>query len=271
MHAPPDRGRTRFQPSHRLLLANEDAVFSISDLWVAAATQNDDQYSVADYAESVFENDDEGESRAGDADQGFDQFGYEDREAGGSTDDLLRPHEYLRDPRTNLGLDPDLNRGRRESRYSVAPSVDRHSRLLSPRPPNATGTSPNRGPSGAFSASGRPGMGQRRASATSSVRVPAIFENTGLSRTPPILSPNIGTAERTGFLNEPSASTQTPLTAIPERGAAPDVRSPAARPAAMDAPVAEKKSSGLSQLPISLIAQYALLALHGTTCDQVFM
>jgi hypothetical protein len=33
----------------------------------------------------------------------------------------------------------------------------------------------------------------------------------------------------------------------------------------------EKPTGLFKQLPLAIIAQYAILALHGTTCDQIFM
>ena len=43
----------------RLLLANEPAVFSLSELWVSQELRADEQFSQAGYTESVFEDDDE--------------------------------------------------------------------------------------------------------------------------------------------------------------------------------------------------------------------
>jgi hypothetical protein len=40
---------------------------------------------------------------------------------------------------------------------------------------------------------------------------------------------------------------------------------------AVDLEESEKPTGLFKQLPLAIIAQYAILALHGTTCDQIFM
>lgn len=223
----------------RLLLANDQAIFGISDLWVAQATQADDQFSQVDYDESVFEDD---ESRLDiDADESEhepDFFGFgtappslEDLRGQAAQQDELRG-QYGDAPRGS----PSLNVPRNRSESKRSPSRDR-----------------------VTSYGGR----HRRDSVVSS-RGPALFANTGLNpqslgSAAALLSPPIKDA--------PEESAFNPMTAIPEM-----------RPASIiehdvhaDVENLEQKVPVplLRQLPLAMIGQYALLALHGTVCDQV--
>lgn len=232
----------------RLLLAHEGAVFSLSDLWVAAATQNEqeqdadaEQDEQARQDESVFEDD---ESRlefgdgGGEGEPDFFGFGT----APPSLDDL-RATAALQ---TSTGL-----RG-----YGPPPGAAFDS------------TSSNR----LYlrnASSGRPGP-LRRPSLALSSRGPGIFSNTGLN--PSSLA--------SAALLSPSRQVDSPLfsalDAIPERAASSN--SEATILGAEPGVVVEEEPqqldnvvSLLRQLPLALIAQYALLALHNTANDQVFM
>ncbi|KAJ6595888.1 hypothetical protein DFH09DRAFT_1135898 [Mycena vulgaris] len=190
--------------AQRLLMANENAVTNIADLWVAAAMNVDGD---ADN-EDPFESDSEGEE--------------------GGEDDLLTP-----------------TAGRRVSRSSGGAPL-RSARLGSPRRPST--------------ATHRPSFSQTLDSPRRfSVGVPSIFAHPGV-RTPPAVL-DAQQLLRTESENEPGlepilesrrASLHDGVDL--EAGGAPEVT-----------------PSMASQLPVLIIVQYGLLALHTTTHDQVFL
>lgn len=91
----------------------------------------------------------------------------------------------------------------------------------------------------------------RRPSAASSIRPISIFSNSGLD--PDTLASAVA--------RQPDESGFSPMAAIPETRAASIIE--------YGQEEAEKVSP-ISQLPKFLILQYSLLALHGTTNDQIF-
>jgi hypothetical protein len=238
------------------LLANEDAVFSISDVWVAAATRDDDAYSAADWDnDSVIEHDIDSDIEAR-SDVDNDPFGYD-------MPDSAQPS--IEDLRGRAAL--TANRSRHGSRASEAFSPFRDPRPLS----------------------GFTHMA-RRGSAYSSAhggRVPAIYNNTGLAsptRSPAPVSVTGPHAQSnyveqsaapiptaTGSGTTPAVTPAPPgeafLPAIPENKPA---AVPASGASAVD-PSERPPPSTWSQLPTALIVQHAVLAFHGTTMDQVFM
>lgn len=221
------------QPYNRLLLANEGAVFSLSDLWVAEATRTDDPY---DDLESVFEDgDDDQASRA--EDEGEPEFfGYgtappsmENLRGQAAQQDAARSEEPRRSPslaipRTNT-MDSTMSDRERAVSY---------------------GTRYHRGVS------------------ISSPRTPAIYSNTGLD--PQSLA-------STAMISPPSQndSAFNPMAGIPETRPSSIIEIEA--PLSPGAMVLDEKKevSLIRQLPLVIIGQYALLALHGTVCDAVFM
>ena len=235
------------------MLANENHVFSVSDLWVQAATrEDDDSYSAADFDpdNSVF---DEDESRAqSDDEDDRDMFGYEGSEfsaVSGVPGRQLRSQTSM----ASLGVPPSSRRG----------------------PTGRIGAPPQPSFSTSMRAAGGP-MASRRESVVSQ-RLPAVYSNLGLRDEPAVLP--------LAMLPEPhtplEASTPAPgampdvstplggLAPIPEGRAATVVASPAEPFPPVVAPVPVE--SPFKQLPLGLIALYATLALHGTCCDQVFM
>ena len=250
MEPPPDLSNLNF--AQRLLLANEQTVFNISDLWVAAATaqRDDDQYSQMEWeGGSVFEEeeDDEGEDEEGDA------FGFGSEapsmsdlsEAGRLGDDLL-------------------------SAGDATPT--RHQRDGSPLPKRRL--SPRLGVSMANSQGQRRIVSGDRRMSTASAARPAIFANTGL----PSQAGNTYPYMEASAIASPApisaaAPISTNLAPIPE-GRAPPL-SPAVTATPINDPfqtaVSEKPRSPFEGLPMGLILQYFCLALHGTWCDQVFM
>lgn len=223
----------------RLLLANDQAIFGISDLWVAQATQADDQVSQVDYEESVFEDD---ESRMDiDGEHSEDEpdfFGF--GTAPPSLEDL-RGH----------AAQQDELRGRYGDAPRASPSLN------VPRSRPESKRSPSRERVASYG-------GRHRRDSMASSRGPAIFANTGLN------PQSLGSAAvllSPGIKDAPEESAFNPMTAIPEM-----------RPASIiehdlnaDVENLEEKVPVplLRQLPLAMIAQYALLALHGTVCDQV--
>lgn len=213
--------------AQRLLMANENAVTNIADLWVAAAMNVEN--------EDPFETDEE--------EMGSD----------GSTESL-----DLGEPL--LGMDNDTTtptgRGRRFSRSRMTQNVSPTGRSQRPSfagaPPSHVAsnlTSPQRrSTSRAFttSISGLPSS--RRLSSG----VPSIFSHPGVKSPPAFLE-----AQRL------VSGIDEPLT-VEGEGAFPSAQADAEA-------LAEKQPSLTSLLPLAVIIQYGMLALHSTTHDQIFM
>ncbi|KAH9462374.1 hypothetical protein Pst134EB_006270 [Puccinia striiformis f. sp. tritici] len=264
--------------AQRLLLANEDAVFGLHDVWLAAATTQDreDEYSQMEDEQdgwdgSIFEDDDSRLTESG-------MTGYEDSAS------ISGPSSFDDRGRSNLLQHPSSQRLPSSRRPSA--SVARASRPdmgLSPRHSFAAdGTS--QAPASALP----PWLEQkmRTTSMASSIR-PAIFGNTGLA-TPRSMSQNLFVPPHskvsTSGIDANTTSAQTDnnnnnnLSVIPEGRS---LLNPAALSSDQNTIVdldnqlsdmEDEKPTGLfNQLPLAIIAQYAILALHGTTCDQIFM
>ena len=111
----------------------------------------------------------------------------------------------------------------------------------------------------------------RRASiASSAPRGVSIFANTGLDDETLAASQAQGQASAQAYRTA-DESAFNPMAAIPETERAPSV-------VEHDTTTPDNRSfdekppqSLLRQLPLAMIAQHSLLALHGCTCDQVFM
>lgn len=239
------------------MLANDEAgVFNITDLWVAAATREDGlPYTSANLEEDVFA-DEEDESMA---------IGNETRD----TED----RDPFSDEASVLGITP-VGRKRHDTMASGSIAAGRQG-------------SPMR-PSGRVA-----GMRNRANSTVSTVSRPAIYQNTGLAASP-VTSP-APRRESLGlpYLQQPpTPATENPfssLSAIPEGkaasssdqltvpGAASSDSDGTARgvPQTIEPEMAEKDPlqdfSIMRDLPIKLIGQYSVLALHGTIMDQIFM
>lgn len=211
--------------AQRLLMANENAVTNIADLWVAAAMNVDNE----DPFESDTEAGSDGEPESGDQEQVI-----EEEDAG-----TLR------------------TRGRRSTPHALptprhlVPS--RSSTSGMPRPSTRQASHPRRSSLRSPSTSIlRPPYGSptvRRFSVT-----PSIFAHSGVKIPLAVLDaqqqlegPSIEPLQR--------ISESRPLSVEPE-----DVES-----------LLEKQPSLASQIPVLIIIQYGMLALHTTTHDQVFM
>lgn len=204
--------------AQRLLMANENAVTNIADLWVAAAMNVDN--------EDPFESDTEIES---------------DVEPESDTGEL---NEITSSP----------TRGRRFSRnvphrLSLRPSTQQ---LGSPRPPSSSRPIPIRQTSFNQPLEGTPTSLRRF-----STREPSIFSHPGVKTPTAVLD-----AQMLISRNEPESAGADPLAPIAE--SRPDLHTDVEA-------LVEKPPSLSSQIPILVIVQYGLLALHTTTHDQVFM
>lgn len=252
------RRKLEADENRRLLLANEAAVFSLSDLWVARATQDDDRMTYREEeeeqdenVESVFE-DDESRVDYGEGDDNEpDFFGF------GTAPPSLEDLRGTASRQANLG-EP----------YSMQDQLATVTSPMSLQIPDSSRRY-RRSPSRVVS-----GSSARRS--TSIVRSPAIFANSGLNPasaaplpSPALCSPSSNKAPLFSpavKLTNYEDSSFNPMEPIPERSPAQGLT------VGEESMVEEEKAVSLmSQLPLALISQYALLALHCTTCDQVFM
>ncbi|CAK5261830.1 unnamed protein product [Mycena citricolor] len=202
--------------AQRLLIANENAVTNIADLWVAAAMNVDNEDVFEDSDTELGENDEEEEA--------------EDRP---SRSVLVSP----------IGGRPSTSRrlsaGRRPSAGPVG-------RFESPRRPSTVR---------------RPSFSQTLEGARRLSAVPSIFAHPGVKTPPAVLD------------------AQMLLSRDPEPpSAGPDLLEPiieSRRVSLHDAEgqieVIEPQPSMMSQLPVLVIIQYGMLALHTTTHDQIFL
>ncbi|KAG6861319.1 hypothetical protein C0995_001638 [Termitomyces sp. Mi166 len=210
--------------AQRLLMANENAVTNIADLWVAAAMNVDN--------EDPFMSDSEGEE---DSEQVLEEDNEADDTAGGElgarsttpTPNATSPHRGSHRPSNATSVRPrdSFSAPRRVSRPSISFS------------PYGTLTS------------------RRFSTAT-----PSIFAHPGVKTPSAVL-------EAQQLLARSDAE-------VPAPGDLLDSISESRRTAAEDGDVeslVEKQPSLTSQLPIMIIIQYGMLALHTTTHDQVFM
>lgn len=234
--------------AQRLLMANENVVTNIADLWVAAAinADNDDVF----LSESELEEDE-------------DPFHDDEEDDGGGFLDVESPSRPGRSstsalsPRS-LGVSPPARQGRLSSVTHRPSTGGPRTQLGSPRRPSHR----------ASIAQVAGDTLERRVSST----VPAIFSHTGL-RSP-------GALERPDPLGHFTAGPDSEeahgegLRPIYE-GRSQSTPEPQQDRREVQAghieEVAQPQPSLFSQLPIAVIIQYGLLALHSTTHDQVFL
>ncbi|KAJ7108561.1 hypothetical protein C8R44DRAFT_884628 [Mycena epipterygia] len=222
--------------AQRLLMANENAVTNIADLWVAAAmnVDNEDPFE----SDTEMDSDEERES--------IDDFGdVEDH----SETDPLTPTPDRRTSRAPSMAGSANFRGP-STRRSSAGGALRPSRLGSPRRPSGPQAIAIRQPSFSQPLDGTP------ASRRFSISVPTIFSHSGVRTPPAVLD-----AQQLLMRPETDGDVLEPI--LESRRASlhdPQVDLEAAVPPSM-----------ASQLPVLVIIQYGLLALHTTTHDQVFL
>jgi hypothetical protein len=218
--------------AQRLLMANENAVTNIADLWVAAAmnVDNEDPFQ-SDEEELVSEPD----SVEGDLNEHGGEEG-----AVPSTPTHRARLPSIADSSSTAGRKPSTNR--RPSRTILSP------------------TTGSRRPSGPLQDPSTPVRHMSASQAQDSPRrfsstVPAIFSHAGV-RTPSAVID----AQQLLARSEESPRGEA-LSPILESH-------PTSAEHVLDS---EKAPSLTSQLPIMIIAQYGFLALHSTTHDQIFM
>lgn len=227
--------------AQRLLMANENAVTNIADLWVAAAmnVDNEDPFE----SDTEMGSDEDSGEEALDAEENAEHVLVDDDAISASV--ISTPTRHSR--RASSNAIPTARRSS-NARGSIRPL-----RLGSPRLPSSPWPIPERQAS--FSQPLEGTHISRRFS-----NAPSIFSHPGVKTPAAVLD------------------AQQLLAADVETAAA-DSLAPIAesrRVSQIDGQVdveslAEKPASLSSQLPIMIIVQYGLLALHSTTHDQVFM
>ncbi|KAF8155795.1 hypothetical protein B0H34DRAFT_509817 [Crassisporium funariophilum] len=219
--------------AQRLLLANENAVTNIADLWVAAAmnADNEDPFE----ADSDIEEEDTEPIDLGEPLTRTDSTRDDDSSASPATghrngaDAVASPMARLTRPNTTGS--------------TLAPSPLRHSSSATHRP--SVSFSPMAPPS------------PRRPSAS----VPSIFAHPGVKTPPAVLD-----AQQLLLSSDIDAPASDPLGTISESRPTSQIHSQGDVES-----LAEKPPSITSQLPMLIIIQYGVMALHTTTHDQIFM
>jgi hypothetical protein len=215
--------------AQRLLLANENAVTNIADLWVAAAmnVDNEDPFETdSDTERDVDENE-----ALDDADM-LEPMIAEDEDGVSPADTAVPPSPVMR-----------------PHRPSIAASAASHQ------------TSPHR-PSVSFSPAIRPIITRDRRPSTN---VPGIFAHSGVKTPAAVLD-----AQQLLLSPVDSAPLERPLAALGEP-LAPIVETSRTGSVDLESLVMEKPPSLMSQLPLVVIVQYGVMALHTTTHDQIFL
>ncbi|KIY47375.1 hypothetical protein FISHEDRAFT_45431 [Fistulina hepatica ATCC 64428] len=250
--APDATENTDLNFTQRLLMANENAVTNIADLWVAAAmnADNDDVFASDEDIESDDEDMDFGDPSAGTADE----------------DDEQRASEVFGTPRGRrsttfeLGTPGSGRPARRTSgsAFSHRYGATRRASTGIPIYRTISNTSALLGPS----------EGATPVSRRLSANMPAIFANPGVCTPPAVLdAQQLLMADAEAYTASPALQTDSLAPIIESRRMSLHESGPNADLEAF----AEKPPSLASQLPIYVILQYGLLALHTTTHDQVFM
>lgn len=215
--------------AQRLLMANENAVTNIADLWVAAAMNVDN--------EDPFETDeDEGMDSTGSADS-FDLGDPLINEEDTTPTSTVRGRRFSQS-RIAQNISPTRRSSHRPS-FAGAPSSHISSHLTSPH---------QRSISRALTTSISGLASSRRLSST----VPSIFSHPGVKTPPAFLD-----VQRLGFSNDEVSTAEGEGVLS---GTQVDAEA-----------LMEKLPSLTSLLPIAVIIQYGMLALHTTTHDQIFM
>ena len=228
--------------AQRLLMANENAVNSVADLWVAAAINGDNEdpfeSDLEDEEPLVPEQPEEEIDDAATIDSSRTQRGR------GTSTKRLGLSIYPISRRPSRGVVPPPSRGSRPSRSHFSASRHASSPQATPRHPSIS-----------IPPSSTPLLVRRR----SSTSVPSIFSHTGVEVPRAVLDArDILTRLEEGVIMSDG------LEPIIES------RQPSNSSASSDTEV-EKTPSLLSQLPLQVIFQYGVFALHTTTHDQVFM
>lgn len=248
--------------AERFLLANDDAVMSITDLWVAAAINGDEAYSVLEEDVSY---DDDAELLDDDDDLGANDSQVLDADSSAGEQDDDDEEEDQVEGRASS------NRG---STRPYLPPMNFAQRRLSR---NIAGRSEMGGSSGLF-----PPRSIRLGSYGG--RVPSLYNNTGLDLPSPRERENpwqsFGEAMRSPAGESRTAQYDPILARIPESDTARNtlrrqegiVSAAVQEVEEQQQKMPEKAPPSIwSLLPLTIIAHYALLAFHSATFDQVFM
>ncbi|KAM5531602.1 hypothetical protein V8D89_014717 [Ganoderma adspersum] len=237
--------------AQRLLMANENAVTNIADLWVAAAINADN--------EDPFEDDEESDVGESYSDDPFEQaVADEDLDEDAFGTPTPRHNRFSRPVSSVTG------------RTAASGATAHRTSMGALRPPPFAGSPRRPSTSRRFSnprraasslVSGGPGaeadeLPLRRPSSG----VPAIFSHVGVRMPPAVL-------EAQQLLAQAEAEEMDALAPIAEQSQRP---SREASPAASAVQLSEKEPSIMSMLPLQTILQYGWLAFHSTTHDQVF-
>ncbi|KIK56864.1 hypothetical protein GYMLUDRAFT_46768 [Collybiopsis luxurians FD-317 M1] len=229
--------------AQRLLMANENAVTNIADLWVAAAMNVDN--------EDPFESDSENGSEVGDNDSDVeDPLGEFASEEVSTSPTTARPRRSSRTSFSGSSLRPPVGSSRQHPFGSPRrPSIP--TRPIAIRQPSSAGSVEYGTPT------------SRRFS-----NVPSIFSHPGVRTPSAVLD-----AQQLLLRDEGSTSASDPNEMNPNLEPILESRRASAivQHEEEEEVFTEKAPSLVSQIPILVIIQYGLLALHSTTHDQVFM
>lgn len=221
--------------AQRLLMANEFAVNNIADLWVAAAinADNEDPFlSDSEPDDNPFHEDED------DEDDGSGRYAQSSNHIG--------RHSVAQIP----GNSSLAGAGRSSSSATHRPST----RSLRP---DIHALASHR-----MSSPARYTGANRRTSSS----IPAIFSHTGI-RSSPADRPTPGSHQ---LLPRSSMSNEATRIEIPVEGQSPSRPMESRNDDGLTS-MSEKQPSLLAQLPLAIIFQYGLLALHSTTHDQIFL
>lgn len=274
---PSSYGQGELNFAQRLLMANENAVTNIADLWVASAMNVDN--------EDVFESDSE---MGGDEDAEDGEYHDNDNDAhvdprADDDDDELDGSPVRSGGDGRPSVSPSARRGRRTSRGSG--SITQNQTYLGHGTPRRSFGGAPAAPTSRY----RPSFGVASARPQSpmaripSLNLSAVSPTEGA--TPPAVS---GTATFRRMSAVPSIfahpGVQTPpavleaqkLLELGDEGAPGDVFSPASGEVGVGGegeagPVGQEEQGLMKVLPIMIIVQYGLLALHSTTHDMIFL
>lgn len=240
--------------AQRLLMANENAVTNIADLWVAAAINADN--------EDPFEDDDD---ESNDDESYSDNLLEEAVEHDDLDEDIFGASSTQRHNRFSRRVSPATGRVPRSDhafhRATPAGTLRPPPFGGSPRRPSSSRRISNPRRTSSSLVSGGPGaeadeLPLRRPSSG----VPAIFSHVGVRMPPAVL-------EAQQLLAQSEAEEMDALAPIAEQSRLPS-REPS--PAASVVALSDKEPSIMSMLPLQIILQYGWLAFHSTTHDQVF-
>lgn len=271
----------------RFVLANDDAVHTLSDLWVASAINGEDALDT-----DVFLDEDEEEQEVQGEDNPTDRNADEPDSSVVESETEFLPNVDEAQEETGL-LHPHMQ-------DSSSSATGRHSpRPHAPALTSSEDNAPESSGVAAFSASGM--LRNRRASNMSTTpRIPSLFRFSGLERpwsqvrvpsaarsgigAPPVDDP-AGGSSQVGGSGISFARTEIRgggLTGTPNQGPGygaitearpkdPDVKVDSGAGADAETSNEEKTPSVFSVLPLVIIAHFAVVGLHSSTFDQVFL